>query len=92
MIKPGDKVRVTRKPTEEELEAWTEVWVKPMDSCVGVEAHVLSLNEDSAELDREAFYYLYPLCVLEKVEHREPNGSDDEDILVGVYDPEDDKK
>ena len=68
MIKKGDKVRITRKPTEEELEDWPEVWVKPMNSCIGVESRVLSLNEDSAELDKEAFYYLYPLFVLEKVE------------------------
>lgn len=65
MIKQGDKVRVTRKPTEKEMNNAGFGWVYQMIELVGKESEVWIVEKDAAQLHN---YFFYPLCVLEKVE------------------------
>jgi hypothetical protein len=72
VIKKGDKVRVTRKPTKEELDGWYNTWIEEMDAAVGKVWEVISTDGDQIELAfgwrTEDRSYDFPLCVLEKVE------------------------
>jgi hypothetical protein len=70
-IKVGDKLLVTRKPTQAELKDWDDTWTESMDDFVGKVIVVGYLHIVTSESKISSVFdgvWNYPLCVLERVD------------------------
>ncbi len=64
-FKVGDKVKITRFPTDDELRNWDNCWVKEMDSAIGNEYNIVRINLNNIYIDD--CDYSFPPCILELV-------------------------
>lgn len=69
-LRVGDKVRIVRRPTEEEETVSHRIWISPMDYTLGLTGFVVGVCGNSVGvcfLSSSGVAWNYPSCVLERV-------------------------
>lgn len=66
-VKEGDRFKVVRKPTEDELRMWGTLWMPSMDNNVGKIVKSVFTTSISIRCANDDSSFLYPFFVLEKV-------------------------
>lgn len=63
-LKSGDRVKVTRKPTNDELGGWNDSWTSMMDGAIGREFIIISTIE---KITLDFYGFNFPFQALEPV-------------------------